>query len=90
MSNVFTDLWAGWTNFVREIVGRPPARTDLKGKTKLLNKKRLSRELKQLKEPPRRTKLVIKEEREKLEEKQSEVPPDKWQVDPQRPFKIQE
>ena len=66
MSNVFTDLWAGWTNFVREIVGRPPIRTDLKGKTKLSNKKRLNRELKQLKEPPRRTNLAIREEREKL------------------------
>ena len=89
MSNVFTDLWDGWTSFVREIVGRPPATPSLKKKTQLSNKKRLGRELKQLKEPPRRTKRAFKEEREKLEEKQSEVP-EKWQVDPQRPFKIQE
>ena len=94
MTNVFQDLWSGWKSFVGEVVGtfRPGTRhsPDLKGVAKPSNKKRFKQELKQLKDPPRRTKRAIKEEREKLEEKQAEVPPDEWQVDPQQPFKIRE
>ena len=82
---MFQDLWAGWQDFVGEIVG---GKSGLKKPTKPSNNKQLGTELKLLKRPPRRTKAQIKEERNKIDEK--EPIPENWKVEPELPFQIED
>ena len=94
-TSVFTDAWAGWTNLVRELVGRRPLQIrvsppDLKTVRKPPNRATLKRDLTVIRRPqPKRTKADIKEEAALLKREPPEDIP-KLQVDPPKPFLLQE
>ena len=75
MTDVFTDLWTGWTNFVKEALGRPR-------NTNIKKVKQIKPPKKQ--EPPKRV-----PERAKPENMREPTPEDPV-IAPVKPFKIQE
>ena len=65
-TNVLQDAWAGWLNFVREVVGTKRVRSQtqgLKRKVKPPNRAQLKRDLNVIRRPqPKRTKSAIREQ----------------------------
>ena len=98
-TNLFQDAWAGWTDFVREIVGRakPPFRgrgrtPDLKTKVKPPNRAQLKRDLNVVRRPqpkPGQLATSAREEATKLKREPLEDVPE-IRVDPPKPFKLKE
>ena len=91
-TSVFQDVWSGWTNLVRELVGRKPQaqkRPDLKDSVKPPNRVALKRDLKEVRRPRlRRSKTTIIEPKPDSVGMKREPVEDtpKLQVDPPKPF----
>ncbi len=93
-TSVFQDVWSGWTNLVRELVGRKPTKqktSDLKGPPKPRNRVALKRDMKEIRRPrAKRTNpatIEPKPDSRGLKREPVEDEP-KLQVDPPKPFLI--